>query len=188
MYCPHCMQMVPDAKETDTCQSCGGNLNVQNLEFQLPVGTILAGRYYLGKVIGQGGFGITYVGCDTKLNMKIAVKEFSQFSYPSGIKEEKLGAPGVRRGRGSFCQANELCSIRPRCLLRRGFITAASRWFSYIRATCTSHQEFFTASTGKTGLFSLIIRTRRTRPLMSATDRRSAAVSLLPAPSNQLST
>jgi len=63
------------------CPSCGGDLSVQNNAFQLPVGTLLANRYYIGKVIGQGGFGITYVGCDTKLNMKIAVKEY----YPQGI-------------------------------------------------------------------------------------------------------
>ena len=63
------------------CEFCHEPMNIQNNTFQLPVGTILAGRYYVGKVLGQGGFGITYIGCDLKLNMKMAIKEY----YPQGL-------------------------------------------------------------------------------------------------------
>ena len=75
------MKMFPEKELSGPCPVCGKDLQDQNNAFQLPVGTILAGRYYIGKVIGQGGFGITYTGCDLKLGLKVAVKEY----YPQGL-------------------------------------------------------------------------------------------------------
>jgi len=42
----------------------------------LPLGVILEKRYLIGKVIGEGSSGITYIGKDLVLNMTIAVKEY----------------------------------------------------------------------------------------------------------------
>ena len=42
----------------------------------LPDGTVLAGQYIIEKVLGQGGFGITYEATDHKTGGKVAVKEF----------------------------------------------------------------------------------------------------------------
>lgn len=39
-------------------------------------GTVLAGQYIIEKVLGQGGFGITYQARDHKSGQKVAVKEF----------------------------------------------------------------------------------------------------------------
>ncbi len=39
-------------------------------------GTVLAGQYIIEKVLGQGGFGITYQAIDHKTGQKVAVKEF----------------------------------------------------------------------------------------------------------------
>ena len=63
--------------EGGPCPYCGG---AQNEEHQLPVGTVIRDRYQIGKVLGQGGFGITYIAWDTLMQKSVAVKEF----YPTG--------------------------------------------------------------------------------------------------------
>ena len=52
----------------------------------LSPGTMLRARYRIDKVLGQGGFGITYAAFDTKNFQKVAVKELfpSRFVSRSG--------------------------------------------------------------------------------------------------------
>ena len=77
-FCPNCMANVGQAY--GVCPVCGGSMNVENEPHQLPINSILNGRYIIGRTLGAGGFGITYVGYDLKLNNKVAVKEY----YMSG--------------------------------------------------------------------------------------------------------
>lgn len=82
--CPGCMQLKT---KRPLCEHCGYNENIDNLPHQLPVGTVLQGRYEIGKTLGQGGFGITYIGWDHKHQVPVAVKEF----YMSGIAGRQTG-------------------------------------------------------------------------------------------------
>ena len=69
-------------KEPGTvCPYCGFNENSERAYLAVPIGTILDGRYLIGKVLGVGGFGITYLGYDLTLDYKVAVKEY----MPSGF-------------------------------------------------------------------------------------------------------
>lgn len=47
----------------------------------LPEGLLLNKSYTVGKCLGQGGFGITYVGYDVNLQRKVAIKEFFLKGY-----------------------------------------------------------------------------------------------------------
>lgn len=42
----------------------------------LSPGAELAGRYVTGRVLGEGSFGITYMGWDTYMDIPVAVKEY----------------------------------------------------------------------------------------------------------------
>jgi serine/threonine protein kinase len=68
------------------CPLCGYKIGeTTDFGVALPYGTLLCGRYFIGRVLGQGGFGITYLGYDTSLECKIAVKEY----YPAGFAGRK---------------------------------------------------------------------------------------------------
>lgn len=64
----------------------------------LPVGTILAEDYRIESILGQGGFGITYLGIETMFGRKVAIKEFYPREFaardsgrtvrPSGTQED----------------------------------------------------------------------------------------------------
>ncbi len=47
-----------------------------NFPLALPEKTVLAGQFIIQKVLGQGGFGITYEAIDHKTGERVAVKEF----------------------------------------------------------------------------------------------------------------
>ena len=59
--CPHCGFSESEYKQNPRC---------------LPSNTILAGKYLVGKVLGEGGFGITYMGYDLNMKARIAIKEY----------------------------------------------------------------------------------------------------------------
>jgi len=66
--------------EGAVCPHCGYPEKINNASHQLPVGTMIRERYRIGKVLGQGGFGITYLAWDMMTHQTVAAKEF----YPAG--------------------------------------------------------------------------------------------------------
>ena len=77
MFCYNCMR---DKGEAAACPYCGLDNSMEPASHHLRPGTVLARKYTVGYVIGEGGFGITYIGRDSTLDMRVAVKEY----YPSG--------------------------------------------------------------------------------------------------------
>ena len=74
--CYNCFKEKPQPE--GPCPYCGFDLedNVKKYPVALRAGTMLNHRYIVGRVLGQGGFGITYLAWDEKLEARVAVKEY----------------------------------------------------------------------------------------------------------------
>lgn len=79
-YCWHCMHELAEVTALN-CPFCGESLFPETPTHHLRPGTILSGEYLVGQALGQGGFGITYIGRDLGLDRIVAIKEF----YPIGL-------------------------------------------------------------------------------------------------------
>lgn len=88
------MEMCPDCfgrNITDgICGDCGFNTAEYVWEdYQLPLFTVIGGKYIIGRAIGEGGFGITYTAYNKELSAKYAVKEY----YPAEISGRGYSSP-----------------------------------------------------------------------------------------------
>ena len=67
MLCYYCMKEKGDS---NVCGYCGHTNEIPVELHQLRPGTVLDKKYVVGRVLGEGGFGITYIGIDTMLRSK----------------------------------------------------------------------------------------------------------------------
>lgn len=75
--CGNCFSRLKNGR----CPECGYTEDSALSDHDiLPVGTVLNGRYVIGRLLGKGGFGITYLAYDKTDCKAVAVKEF----YPEG--------------------------------------------------------------------------------------------------------
>jgi len=73
-FCINCMQSKSLRPE---CPICGYNERQYTPHpLYLKPHILLKNQYIIGKALGQGGFGITYIGFDKWLQKKVAIKEF----------------------------------------------------------------------------------------------------------------
>ena len=78
--CINCMK--EKASPEGRCEHCGYDPAEDTIPpHHLSPFVILEGKYLVGKSIGEGGFGITYIGRDLNLEMRVAIKEY----YPNGF-------------------------------------------------------------------------------------------------------
>ena len=84
--CGNCFCVIKDTYKV--CPKCGHRIISNESETNaLPEGTVLSDKYLIGRVLGEGGFGITYLAWDINLEIRIAVKEF--FPSNRAVRDEQ---------------------------------------------------------------------------------------------------
>ncbi len=88
--CMGCMAEIADSERI--CRYCGyqKDTDVKEAYYLLPK-TVLKEKYLIGRVLGYGGFGVTYIGWDQILHRKVAVKEY----LPSDFATRSYGSRRV---------------------------------------------------------------------------------------------
>ena len=89
--CYGCMREKENTNEI--CPYCGFDRSAYEKTRStraLPLGIILNGKYFLGKVLGEGGFGITYLAMDLNFEIPVAVKEY----FPVGLASRDTSIEG----------------------------------------------------------------------------------------------
>ena len=100
--CQYCLSEA-DMSET-ICPVCGRNLHEvpERSSRCLPQYTILAGRYLAGRVLGEVGFGITYLAMDLISEERVAVKEYFPVDIAArdarNLKEKSVSICGGEAG------------------------------------------------------------------------------------------
>lgn len=89
--CPSCFALKP---AQGACRECGYPTRMDNRPgLHLAPGSVLLGRYKVGRVLGQGGFGTTYLGWDDRLRVKVAIKEYLPTNLVSRVPAAANVAP-----------------------------------------------------------------------------------------------
>ena len=107
LYCPYCMS---PAAEGSPCPGCGLTAgSYRPKPHHLPPGTVLMGRYLVGRALGEGGFGITYLGRDLRLELRVAIKEYFPTAWvcrrpdtSPGVSVYTGAGPDYEKGRSRF--------------------------------------------------------------------------------------
>lgn len=106
MYCAYCFAIKKDSG-SQRCHRCGEVYKRNSPLYLQPEGK-LNKQYLIGRVLGHGGFGVTYLGYDIQLRTRVAIKEYypkewayrdgqSGLLYPHGGETSQLFEMGKQR-------------------------------------------------------------------------------------------
>lgn len=76
-----CMGCMSETGNEQVCSVCGFDSNAYDQAGALPLRTLLAGRYAVGKVVSTTGEGFNYIGFDTVTESVVKIAEY----FPSGL-------------------------------------------------------------------------------------------------------
>lgn len=85
--CLGCMEEYDG--EFDVCPYCGYVQGTPAKEaYHIAPGAVIKDRYKIGRVLGSGGFGITYIGYDMTLEKRVAIKEYLPIEFATRMPNE----------------------------------------------------------------------------------------------------
>ena len=94
-----CHTCFIDLAPGEICSRCGEDrFSTGDAGDVLRPGSVLGGKYKIGRLLGRGGFGATYLAWDLNLRRRVAIKEF----LPRQLASRMPGGTQVRAytGRG----------------------------------------------------------------------------------------
>lgn len=91
--CMGCMKEIGDAA---VCPHCGFSKDTPQIAPYLPLHTLVAERYLIGKVLSAGGDGVTYMGWDCTRKIAVQIREF----LPEQLVSRVPSTNGVQVKRG----------------------------------------------------------------------------------------
>ena len=97
--CDFCFEPL---EPENICKNCGlSNETYKAGNGILPPGTIILGKYIIGRVLGRGTLGTTYLAYSGMLDKVVALKEY----YPIGItnRTKKFKSQGVKKANTKTC-------------------------------------------------------------------------------------
>jgi serine/threonine protein kinase len=93
-FCPNCFYAPYVGGR---CSQCGYRATEQGeRSVVLSAGTVLERRFLLGRLLGVGGFGVTYLAMDIETQTKLAIKEY----FPSSLTVRKADGRIAYNGTG----------------------------------------------------------------------------------------
>lgn len=92
MYETICCSCMRDTGGKYPCSNCGARSIIENEPPALPPRVILHKNYLIGRCLGNGGFGITYLALDIQLKRPVAIKEY----FPKQIASRIVNNTTVR--------------------------------------------------------------------------------------------
>lgn len=99
-----CMSCMREIGEEKICPHCGYHINSAQIPPYLPVRTVIANRYLVGKILEYNGEGATYIGWDLTEKKAVKIREF----IPDSFTVRTSASPVLQVMRGSEAVFSEL--------------------------------------------------------------------------------
>jgi serine/threonine protein kinase len=137
--CLSCLQ-TGDQHPGQACRACGFDERVPPASpLHLAPRSILHGQYLLGRVLGQGGFGITYLGWDLNLDQAVALKEYLPTDFASRSAGHTIVTPYGDDGIVNFEYGLEAFEAEARTLARCYQLPGVVDVLNYFRENGTGY-------------------------------------------------